>query len=525
MILYRDETLQIEAKDQDVYLSLFKPINSKFLNEVLASFPQVQVTNFLAIRDIMTKESANSVLFGCLKSELEFELSSDEMTASIKLNMSESEYVSRKDKVVDDVLRLLRENGVIFGLKADAIENLIPGKKVTVAEGIAPVAGEDAVITYMTLSEKKPEILKDGSVDNYNINLIDPILKGSWMGEKIPPTEGVDGITVKNNVIGSKFGKDIPFKYDSETVEERRMANGKSTLNALIDGAVVIRNQKIGVDNHLNVYGDVDYSTGNIDFDGYVTINGTVADGFTVIATQDIVIKGDMGVGAVTLIESTKGNIFIKGGINGKNQAVIKAARNVYIKYCKEAIITASFSIHIGLYVYDSELTAGKVEMPDPRSKLVGGKVTAKHQVVTGNIGNKSEKSTEVQVLGFDRMDAKIELDNLNQYYVDILDKANKLKRQVEIFKLNYDSLDQKAINTFYVMQNDFEKSIVEIGLLKDKIQELEEMLRIRGEGEVKIMQHAYPKTMLEIKNLKKRIQETTVGSFYAKDNVLHYSD
>lgn len=50
----------------------------------------------------------------------------------------------------------------------------------------------------------------------------------------------------------------------------------------------------------------------------------------------------------------------------------------------------------------------------------------------------------------------------------------------------------------------------------------LEEFLRTKGEGEVKILGSAYPKTVLDIKNLQKVINKTMSGSFYVKDNSLH---
>jgi len=51
--------------------------------------------------------------------------------------------------------------------------------------------------------------------------------------------------------------------------------------------------------HHLEIDGDVDFKKGNINFDGFVTIKGTVADGFSVVAVKDVEILGTIGIGSV----------------------------------------------------------------------------------------------------------------------------------------------------------------------------------------------------------------------------------
>ena len=117
--------------------------------------------------------------------------------------------------------------------------------------------------------------------------------------------------------------------------------NNKIVLRALYDGAVIIQDGKVRVDNHLIIAGDVSYDTGNIVFDGYVTIQGTVNDGFSVIAKNDISINSPMGIGAIEKIESKEGSIYIKGGIFGKKLAIIQAKKNIYTKYTNECTLVA----------------------------------------------------------------------------------------------------------------------------------------------------------------------------------------
>lgn len=107
--------------------------------------------------------------------------------------------------------------------------------------------------------------------------------------------------------------------YDKNSVREERKG-GVTYLYALKSGAVHYEGDRISVSNHLEIDGDVDFKTGNINFDGFVTIKGTVADGFSVVAVKDVEILGTIGIGSVKEVVSKEGSIYIKGGIAGKKQ-------------------------------------------------------------------------------------------------------------------------------------------------------------------------------------------------------------
>lgn len=526
MVHYLDACIEIYSKEEDLFIKCRKPIDLKSFNELIANSPRLQVSKFTALRDGLIKANGEEIHVGSYKPVIELEVSKDEMAAYVRLNILQEEYNRNLESVTSDLLQLLRENGIKVGLMTEVIMNPIEvQKRIQVAAGIAPVPGEDAKIKYYQMAVKKPELKTDGGVDHFDIHLIDPVEIGDWLGEKIAATEGTEGTTVRGEAVPPKPGKDYQLRFDPETVQLFAMSGGLSVLRARIPGAVAVVDQMIRVDNHLVINGNVDYSTGNIDFDGHVTIKGTVEDCFTVIGTKDVMILGPMGVGAVTLIESREGSISIKGGINGKGTAVLKAAKNVFLKYVSETTIEAEGAVQIGVYAYDANVSASKVELMKRGAKVVGGKIVAKHQVVTGTIGNQYERETNVCVLGFDRMQMMMEMENLNAYYLGVLEKANKIKRQVDIFELNMEQLDQKAINTYHLMQKELDKIVGEIGNIKDKLTNMEEVLRIRGDGEVKIMEQVFPKSSLEIKNHVKRVNDVLTGSFYVKDNQMHHSD
>lgn len=523
--IYTDEKIEIFAIEDRFVVKCKKPFEMKVFNEIIANYPRLQVGNFLAIKEALIKATNEEITVGSYKPLIELEVSKDAMAAYVKLNMTKTEYNGTADQIPSLIVALLQSEEIKFGIMADVINGPIePMKRIQVAAGKAPIPGVDAKIKYFSFSEKKPEIRTDGGVDHFEIHLIDPVEIGDWLGEKTPSTPGINGVTVKNEEVPAKPGRDFALKYEKETVQHQQHSDGRETIKARITGAATIRNQCMAVDNHLIISGNVDYSTGNIDFDGFVTVKGIVEDLFSIRATKDVAVLGDMGIGAVSLIESREGSIFIRGGINGKGQAKLVAKKNVYLKYCSEATVEAQGAVQIGVYAYDSQISASKVEMLKSSSKIVGGLMVAKHQVVSGIIGNQFERETDVRVLGFDRVQLKMEMDNVNAYYLGVIDRAGKIKRQLDVFQLNIEKLDQKAVNTYHLMQQEFDKIVVEISNIKESLAQMEEVLRIRGDGEIKILSQIHPKSALEIKNHKKRINNVVTGSFYVKDNNLHHT-
>lgn len=331
-------------------------------------------------------------------------------------------------------------------------------------------------------------------------------------------------MTVRGNRVPARFGRDYSLKYDRKSVEEV-FEKDKFVLKALQNGAVNYDGEKVKVENHLTIHGDVDFETGNVHFDGSVTINGTVKDKFVVEATGDIEIKGKTGVGAVGKIQSTNGSVFIKGGVNGKNEGKVIAKDSIFVKFVNEGRLEAENEIHVLLYAFDSYLKAGKILIDPKKGKIVGGEIHAKHKVVSGSIGNVQERQTVINVEGFERLSIKAELDALKMKFQDLLSSANRMKRKLEIFEENLDRLDERAKNTYNALILNYQTLLDDLEFLSKQADKLEDVLRTRGEGEIKVHQTVYPKTFMELKSLQRQIVEIMKCSFYVKDNKIHITE
>jgi len=524
MHFYKNDFLELTTEEDNLFITVLSPgFDIRDFNTIMSDFPVIHLTNFINLRKALVEATGVPIQIGSIKKRVDVIISNDEMQASIYINMNQKELDLNKTSIAVEISRELNERGVTEGIENIYEKSLLAQCEMVIAKGIPPVYGEDAKLTYYELSDKKPIIKEDGSVNYYELNLIDNVRTGDWLGERIPPQEGKPGITVTGKLVPGKKGKDYKLKYDKKTVREYEEGD-KTVLRALVDGAVKFDGSKIKIDNHLIIPGDVGYETGNINFDGYVTINGTVKDGFTVTAKYDIAINGNMGIGAVGQILSKEGSVYIKGGIFGKNVAKIDAKKNVYVKYCNECVINAGEDINVGFYALDSTLNAQKILLDPKYGKIIGGSITAEVKVVSGVIGNKYEKKTVINVQGFDRNAIRKEFEQLLEKYKELLQEANSVKRQIEIFEYNLSGAEYADMDEYNKCVAKYEDIVEEIKLLDEARKKLQQTLQTKGEGEVGIFQAAYPETILEIKKMQKKINSIVSGSFYAENRELHHN-
>ncbi len=523
MEFFKNQYFSLSNDDGSLLIQVQKPgFDLKEFNSIVLEYPNMQIANFMNLKNALTEAGNEKIGIGLVRDRIEVLVSSSEMEAKIKLNITAKEFADKPIEVSTEIVSSLKAAGVTEGLDNIFSKPITVGKEILIAQGIQPINGEDAILKYYTISEKKPIILDDGKVNLYDLNLIENIKEGEWLGEKIPLTAGVPGRTVTGKILPPKAGRDAHLKYDKRTVRLLE-EGGKQVLRAACDGAVMIDAGKIRVDNLLIIPGDVGYETGNIEFDGYVTIEGTIKDGFSVTAKNDISINSPIGIGQVEKVESKEGSIFIKGGIFGRNKSEVIARKNVYLKYTNEANITAGEEINIGFYSLDSVLNARSIIMDPLHGRIMGGKVNAQVQVVAGTIGNKSEKKTIVNVMGFNRADIKKQFETLLLRYKELLQEASKTKRYMEVFEQSLAGAEYSNMEEYNELFRKYEKILEEVQEMESERKKLQKILETKGDGEVGILKAAYPETYLEIKAMSRKIDKMVSGSFYFEDSQLHH--
>lgn len=510
-----EEKLYIKTKKEGYDISNFSDLS--------ISHPQISIKYFLNLKNALEKIPDENVEIGILKPKIELSISQDNTEAHFKLNISNDEFENNKKQIIHSILSELESNNIVHGIIYSTLDgNIKTQENILIAKATPAEHGQDAIIKYVDLPDKKPDLREDGSTNYYEMNLICEINKNDYLGEKILLTKGIDGLNIKGDVISAKPGKDKRLSFDRKTVAEFKEGN-KIILRSLTHGALSHNQGKVSVIKHLVIDSDVGYETGNIFFDGSVTIKGTVCDDFKVVATEDISINSIMGIGCAEKIVSTNGDIYIKGGVCGKGKTLIHSKKSVFVKYANSCTIIAEDTINIGFYSLDSVLESKSILLNPEKGKIIGGKISAYAKVVTGAIGNSSERKTIINVKGFDRKKIKKELDELLIKYKSCLLELEKNKKEMEVFENTVETFDELIKSHEYKYYNNIhEKLTGEISELEQKRKYLSDCLHSKGEGEISILKNAHPQTFLEIKNLQKIITKKTSGTFYAQDNTLH---
>lgn len=515
-IIFSNEYFNIFSNSDGVYIESFKkgyPVNQ--FSNILLAHPEIEVQNFVALRNTLNTAPHTAEKIGLVKEKIIIELIDNDLQAFIIYNLPKDDLqMQNRENLIRLTNTKLNENGITTGInKTLFLDEISSGKSYLIAMGAPPDNGIDSIIKMYQLEGSKPEIHDDGKVDFYELKLINRVKAGDWLGDRIDATDGKPGMSVKGNPIKALNGKTFPLNYDKNTVMEVS-ENRKTTLYSRVNGAVNFIDGRISVSNHLEIDGDVDFKTGNIKFDGFVSIKGTVTDGFFVQATKDIEINSVLGLGNVKGIFSTEGSIFIKGGIASKGGVEIKAAKNIFTKFVDNAILMCEGTAHIGFYSINSIINAGEVIVEASNGKIMGGSVTARIRVVSPTIGSEIEKKTNIEVTGFNRTALKDELDS-------VFHKISELKNEQQKIKINQGHLENLGdLNPFQRKEyNEGFERIMSIKMetkeLEDRRRRIADYLKTRGEGEINVTKKLFPNCTLIIKNNKVEITQITLPVVY----------
>lgn len=297
-----------------------------------------------------------------------------------------------------------------------------------IAETKDAVNGKDAEIIYHVKAQGavKPKILEDGSTDYYNTSVIENVTKNQVLIEKIPPTSGQPGITVKGKALHAMNGKNKKLP-PGKNVEHS--ADGLKAY-ATIDGMLSMARNRISILPVFEVNGDVDFATGNIEFLGNVVVKGNLKNGFNIKSGGNVHIYGIVEGGSI----EAEGSVFVQTGIRGLKKTRIISKGTVTTKFIENAFVRANLDILVDEAIMHSEIIAGNsVVLNKNKGLLVGGITRAALFIKCKNIGNSMATKTEVE-MGVDPA-LKDEYIEVSARYEEVRDIIKKSKQGIKILQ------------------------------------------------------------------------------------------
>lgn len=379
-----------------------------------------------------------------------------EIRHSFDLFISEDKiaaYVQLK-KPVDDrfgceaIKYLLEKEGVVYGRTDDSHVSTYlsnPGEQsepLKVAEGKPPQLGNNGQIKYYFDSGNlKTDASDPGatpeSVENKNIQ---PVRAGTLLAERIISEDGESGIDVYGEEIPPPDHRDIKLRCGSGA----EISEDGQKVFAAIDGQPGLSfDGKIIVLADLEIPGDVDQTTGSIEFDGNIRVEGTIKSGIQ-IKGRNLIAREITGAEV-----EMSGDVIVYGGIIGTR---VKAHGKVRAKYIKSSTIETFGDVIAKQEIIDSDIrSSGQCRIE--QGKILSSVISVRKGVEVMDVGSEMSNPTKL-MLGHDQL-----IQNKLEHIDEDISRKQKIIAAVEAKR---EALEED-INTTH-------KEIGRIAQIQDKV-------------------------------------------------------
>jgi len=408
---------------------------------------------------------------------------------------------------IDDIEAFLKEKSITSGILEKEIRRISEEKifdtKVVAAQGKPVVDGVDGSVKYFFDTVIQPKFDEQGNVDYKQLNIIQNVKKGDKLVEVFPPVPGESGMTVYGDEIPPKPGKEAARPAGKNASPE---AGNKNVLIADMDGHVVKRGNSVEVVPLLVVKGDVDYSTGNIDFIGSVQIGGDVKSGFSVKARDDIEIEGFVEDAVI----EAGGNVELKSGFGGKGDGIITAGGKIIAKFCENQSVRCGEDIVFCEYIMHCNVeTKGALIVTENKGLIVGGEVFAIKGVEAKIIGNKHYTPTRIHA-GVDKaineqiLELSARLANAKEK-LEKIEKARQLLLTRKLLRKKIPHEQEQLLKRLLPAKNNIGKEIADI---KSQFGESVDNIEDCKNAVVTVVEAVYPRTFITIFDRRTEVKE-----------------
>ncbi|PID16944.1 hypothetical protein CSV63_03375 [Sporosarcina sp. P34] len=507
-MLVENEYFELLEENNKVIMNTKKagyPLKS--FDALASKIPRLKLNSFKELMKALQTEGQHEI--GAYSAPCEVYISPSKMKVELYIHATNEEFLANKEQFLKQAEELLDQRDVRYDKESLLSLAYLPSNPLIIAVGKEPIKGENAQVEYIAMPDRKPILRDDGSVDHYELNFVTPIVKDEWLGEKTPAKEGFEGYNVFGEPIAAKKGEDIKLVYDRKSVGEFE-EDGKIVLRALHGGALEELNGAISVGKQLIIQDDVGTKTGSITFDGSVRVMGTVLAGFSVNATGDISIEGKEGITNAKEIYSEEGDVYIKGGVFGGGETVIKAKKNVFVKHANNCKIYGE-RVNIGLYSLGSELYGDHICIDTHKGRVIGGVAEAMFSIECATAGNSQERLTKLIVKGVNK---EMELEEIQRL-------AEKLKAEhAELKKIEQtlDKMTSVKANFPDGQLNMLEKTLQvkrqDIVSLDQTIKNKLQLVQVASKPKIEITREAHPGVHIVIGDKTSMLSRVTKGVF-----------
>ncbi len=383
-----------------------------------------------------------------------------------------------------------------------------------------PQNGKDAGVLFNFETDKSRIHLKeaaDGKVNFRELGLIQNVMAGQPLARRIPPETGKPGRTVTGKIIPARNGKDASPPLGRNV----HLGDDGLTIIADLNGQVTFIGGKINVEEILTIQGDVSLKTGNVMFLGTVIVQGNVEDGYSVKASGNIEVRGNVGKAEVV----AEGDVVIHQGINAKSGGIISAGKNLWSKFIENATVDVGENLIVSEGMINSTVVANrKIICQGKRAAIVGGKYRVCEEINAKTLGSPVGGAETILEVGYDPK-SKERADALQM-------QVQKMKRQLDTFDKNIATLNAQkqkkelSEEKAAILQDLLLRRDDLIGEMRALAKEIEAILiylnGLKAKGRVSASGRIYPGVKIRIKEASEDIRTEAKGlTFYLEGLII----
>lgn len=407
----------------------------------------------------------------------------------------------------DEILSDLKFKGVKFGIDEAAIDFYLMSRmynqEIILASGQPPVQGRNAEIEYFfnTDLQVRPTLKEDGSVDFFNLNIINHVEEGQLLARLTKEVKGTPGKDIMGNPIQPakvnrkilKYGKNISVNEDGTEIYSQ------------CNGHVMLTGGRVFVGNVMEVE-NVDVATGNIVYEGNVQVNGNVCSNFSVKAKGNVEVRGVVEGAEI----EAGGNITIARGMNGMGKGNLKAGGNIVAKFIENSTVEAEGYVESGSIMHSNVVAGTEIHVEGKKGFISGGKVNATSLIEAKILGSEMGTNTVLEI-GLSAMAKKRYKEVCEQ--IEEIDKV--LLRAIPIMEAARDRLEdgqQLSDEQLENVRNIYNLSKIkkrEQDELKAEQSDLSKAMEIDKGASIKVSDTVYPGTQIVISDVSKLIKES----------------
>lgn len=440
-------------------------------------------------------------------SRIAVEVSEDAMLATLRVrgaaspaSISAEDVYAALNEVALDISKEVEERVDEF------VQLCHDGKKApdsfVVAEGTPTRNGQDECLVWdEQYAKTAAEWQEDAPRDYYSFNSIITVQKGAVIGRLSPAVQPCEGMDVTGRRIKAT-GSALPLELD-KSIE--RSEEDASEVIAGVAGKVIEENNRLRMEEALEVSGDVGFETGNIDSLVEVHIGGGIPDRFEVKSQRSITVGGSIEAAHVI----AGGDVVIRRGIVGRHQGLVLAGERIVTKYAADATLVAGTDLKIHKQLMKSEVCVGD-RILGPAARLIGGCAFVRNEVQIANLGSEAGIPTRI-VVG-------VRTDSVRQAHVlgERIRRVRKLIEQIrEILsslldgQRNLEPMEQQQARELLAQADKAAKQIADDERKRQKLLKdvyIEEPARVRVSGTI------YSRVTIRVKDRETSFREDFKG-------------